>query len=381
MTDQTNEQPEQTTDEVKPLQTIGDYLRQERERSGHSLKYISNKTKISLTQLESLENNRLDQLPDKTYVQGFIKALCKYVELNKEAAIEKLNDTYDQLYPERKVVDLKVLTPKETSNASPLMVFGIIGLVVVFLGYGVFNYLKNRSLEKIRAELQAPIKTRTLTSKSPLMEDAVKPEVMVQNEQDNETEIQEEVVEKEEPASVEVKKEEEPVVAEVKPEVKPEIKEEPKVEAKEEEKKEKIKFYPITFTMYEKETNNSAALIEEHLPKNIQTATNPGEQNIFIKAVSGDTWITYKKDLLPVKKFVLKKDRTLFISGKIVRVFLGNVHATKIFLNNEPLKIESKSGVKSLVFPAERAKDYKLPLFVFKDSGEVIPSDQYIEGL
>ncbi|MFZ8933799.1 MAG: helix-turn-helix domain-containing protein [Bacteriovoracaceae bacterium] len=372
MTEQNNETPEQVIEEPQEsFQSIGQYIKQQRESSGHSLKYISGKTKISLSQLESLENDRLDMLPDKTYVQGFIKAFGKYIDLDGEKAIAKLNQTYEQLYPEKKHIDLKILTPKETSNTSPLMLVGVIGLAIVFLGYGVINYLKNRSLEKIRAELQAPIKTRTLTSETPLMKETVKkPEVVIVTKEEEQKEVELEAKEEPTPAPA-------PEVVEVKKEEKKE--EVKKVE--EAEKKDEVKFYPITFTMYEKETENAQALVKEHLPDNIKAAVTANEQNVYIKAVDGDTWITYKKDLLPVKKFILRKGRTLFISGKIIRIFLGNVHVTKIFLNNDPLKIESKSGVKSLVFPQERSKDYKLPLFVFKDTGEVIPSDQYIQDL
>ncbi len=364
MTDQVNETSEETVEEnTGSFQTIGQYIKEQRERSGQSLKYISTKTKISVTQLDSLENDRLDLLPDKTYVQGFIKAFGKYIELDKEKAIEILNETYEQLYPEKKQIDLKILTPKETSTTSPLMFIGVVGLVFVFLGYGIISYLKNRSLEKIRAELQAPIKTRTLTSETPLMEEVPKPEVVVKEEK-TEVPVEEKVAE----------------VVVVKEEKKEEVKVEQEAK-KEEDKKEEIKFYPITFTMYEKQTENAQAIVNEHIPANIKAAAVPNEQNVYIRAIDGDTWITYKKDLLPVKKFVLKKGRNLFISGKTIRIFLGNVHVTKIFLNNTPLKIESKSGVKSMVFPQERAKDFKLPLFVFKDTGEVIPSDQYIEEL
>lgn len=367
MTEETNN--EQTKEKI---QTIGEYLRAHREKSGHTLKYISNKTKISLSQLESLENDKLDRLPDKTYVQGFIKAFCKYVEMDNNEAIKRLHETYEELFPDRQPADLKVLTPKETNSPSPIMVAGVVGVIIFAIGYGLFNYFKNQSLEKIRTELQKPIKTRTLTSKTPLIE---------------ETELKEEKIEVPvEKEAVPVVKKEEPKV-EVAPVVK---KEEPKVEVaavvkkedppkKEEEKKEDVKFYSISNLMYSKETKDADKLIAEHLPSSVIKANQEGSQNVFIKATNGDTWITYKKDFGPVRKFILKKDKTLFLSGSLIRIFLGNVHATKIFLNNEPLKIESNSGVKSLIFPQTERKKYKLPLFIFKDSGEVITSEEYLE--
>ena len=104
-----------------------------------------------------------------------------------------------------------------------------------------------------------------------------------------------------------------------------------------------------------------------------------GKQNVYIRAINGDSWITYKKDNGPVRKFVLKKGRNLFISGKEVRVFLGNLPAIKVFYNNEALKIESKSGVKSLVFPHKSLAKFKLPLFVFNEDGTVTTSEEYLK--
>ena len=112
----------------------------------------------------------------------------------------------------------------------------------------------------------------------------------------------------------------------------------------------------------------------------MKTAVYPGKQNVFINAVTGDTWITYKQDDAPIKKFVLKKNRTLLIRGDEIRLFLGNINVTKIFLNNQLLDIDSKNGIKSLVFPKENKAKYVLPLFLFKEDGTVITSDEYLKS-
>ena len=56
---------------------------------------------------------------------------------------------------------------------------------------------------------------------------------------------------------------------------------------------------------------------------------------------------------------------------------MGNVGVTKMFLNNRPLIIETKSGVRSLVFPQERASDFNIPLFIYKKDGTAQTSDEY----
>ncbi len=149
-------------------------------------------------------------------------------------------------------------------------------------------------------------------------------------------------------------------------------------------KKEKIKlqkevkFYNIPLPMFN-EVNDQEAL-KEFVPERFQNAVVADKQNLFIHATEGDTWITYQKDNEAIKKFVLSKGRFLMIRADEIKIFFGNVNATKIFLNNKLLEIKTRSGVKSLVFPKEVAAKTMLPLFVFKDDGSVISSKDYIES-
>ncbi len=127
---------------------------------------------------------------------------------------------------------------------------------------------------------------------------------------------------------------------------------------------------PYTFKKDEK------TLIESHLPVNIQNSMVEGKQNLFLKAYKDDTWITYKIDNEPIRKFILEKDKTLLLRGDEIRLFIGNVNATLIFINNRPLEVISKSGVKSLIFPEKNKDKYKLPFFVFKEDGTVTTSEE-----
>jgi hypothetical protein len=116
------------------------------------------------------------------------------------------------------------------------------------------------------------------------------------------------------------------------------------------------------------------------LPSNIKNAIREGEQNVFVNAYKGDTWITYKSDGNPIKKFVLKQSRTLLIRGEELRILIGNVDAATVFYNNKELILKSKSGVKSLVFPEDHTDKFHLPLFVY-ENGKAIASDEFIDDL
>ena len=67
----------------------------------------------------------------------------------------------------------------------------------------------------------------------------------------------------------------------------------------------------------------------------------------------------------------------MMLRGDLVLLFLGNIGGVKVFLNNQLLSIESRSGVKSLIFPQEQKDRFSLPLFVYPKDGSVWTSEEY----
>jgi cytoskeleton protein RodZ len=64
--------------------SLGSYLRQERERQRVSLQDIAAATKIQLKFLEALENDAYDQLPATPFVVGFLRAYAQYMAMDSE---------------------------------------------------------------------------------------------------------------------------------------------------------------------------------------------------------------------------------------------------------------------------------------------------------
>src|SRR5215831_3061724 len=67
--------------------SLGSYLRQERERQRVSLQDIAAATKIQLKFLEALESDAYDQLPAAPFVVGFLRAYAQYCALDPEAVL------------------------------------------------------------------------------------------------------------------------------------------------------------------------------------------------------------------------------------------------------------------------------------------------------
>lgn len=376
------------SNEVVIKMTIGEFLRSAREEKNLSLKVISQHTKISVTILENIENNNFDNLPSKAYVIGFVKSYSKTIGLDESECLKLLNEAYGSSTKAEVTAAPTPLEgtpptnpPVEASSSNkeiPSQYLTIAGVFValIILFAIVINNTSKAPTEDIVSEketiekeiVQTPlvdVKPQELSEDTPLTQ---KPKV----EEKKVAEVESKAPIKEEEVKVVIKEEKKKEVIDTKKEEKKET-----VDTKKEEEK-KINLRAIPMPLYNISEEES---LYTHLPENIKASIVKGKQNIFINAVDGDTWITYKSDNDDIKKFVLKQGRTLLIRADIARVFLGNVNAARIFLNNKALKITSGSGVKSLVFPQEKSVDFKLPLFLYPKPGKVITSSEYEESL
>ncbi|HEY5039348.1 MAG TPA: helix-turn-helix transcriptional regulator, partial [bacterium] len=64
--------------------SLGSELKQARETRKISLETVSEKTRIPIKYLESIEENRFDIFPSHTYAKGFIRAYAKVVGVDPQ---------------------------------------------------------------------------------------------------------------------------------------------------------------------------------------------------------------------------------------------------------------------------------------------------------
>jgi len=67
---------------VGESETLGKYLREQRESKKISLREVSKNTRVREFILKAIEENRTDLLPAATYVKGFLLAYAKYLKLD-----------------------------------------------------------------------------------------------------------------------------------------------------------------------------------------------------------------------------------------------------------------------------------------------------------
>ncbi|MDD4976246.1 MAG: helix-turn-helix domain-containing protein [Bacteriovorax sp.] len=343
--------------------SIGELLRSRREEKGLNLKNMSFRTKIHIGLLVHLENNELSKLPNKIYVRGFVSSAAKILEINQAEALDILESTYN---PNNKIIKIEATTDvgiKNENARNPLTLLNsipydpiksvfsntLLAKVVVCLfivGASGFSakYFIERSAEN-RLKL-----TKALSSKH--QEIKSMPKV-----------VESEIISK--PAATEL------------------VQPEPiKVNEKTEITINDVSFKSFTKTLKQFTEDNSMIgdELEEIFPSRYKVSLNKGIDNIFINAVDGDSWITYKVDDKEIKKYVLRQGRKVFISGENIRLFLKNASAVKIFYNNKLISLNDKRSIKNLVFPEEVKTQFMYPLFVFQNDGTVITSEEYISA-
>ena len=377
-------------------QSIGKLLKRGREQKNISLEELADTTKININILRSLESEDVSQLPNKTYVKGFVKNYAKTVGVDCDEALNALEVIYGSQEQAQPVTEnLETYEEKEakvelediqdsirsviTSFFNKKIFISLAAIVILYIiGKGVFSFFMTLSQEQ-----KSMTKDQAVIKEIDKNEEAIKPadsslfemdkskKLQAESEETSKEEVKEEskeeVVAKKEEVEEKVEEVKKEVIAK-KEEVKEEIKEE--VEEKEEEKvvlppgKFPYKnFYPAPRNMYAILNDAPENTNNELLPANIKNAMVEGLENVYIRATNEDTWLSYQVDDSDIKRFVLKKGRAILIKGKTVLLFMGNVNATHIFYNNKLIDAPTKTGVKSLIFPEDAAKDYELPLF------------------
>jgi cytoskeleton protein RodZ len=363
---------------------LGEYLKQKRIDKNYTLEKLSQKTKISVNILKSLETDDYDHLPSAAYIKGFVTSYVKVLGIPLDEAINKMEYTYlnvlgkpfPALNHTKNMIASSPVTPRSqngdedptpheviesgdsiienTKSFLPIIIFGAIILVFVG-GYKLISsVVESEVTDQKSKDLGPKIESSSALVKEPSREKESKDDL--RNAQNAKT-SGDQVTPKENQAS-----EEKPVV-----EFQRNF---PPVEFK----KVKGKLYNVKMDAPE---NSDETL----LPKQIKDSMNSDLQNLYIRAVEGNTWLSYKIDNNPIESVIINKGNDLLLQGTEIRIFLGNVNVTRIFYNNYLIETPTKSGVKSLVFPEESNPKYQLPLFPKAKDDILYTAEEYIKRM
>lgn len=371
---------------------LGEYLKQKRIDKNYTLEKLSQKTKISVNILKSLEANDYDHLPSAAYIKGFVTSYVKVLGLSQEEAITKMEYTYLNIlgkpFPalnhtklmspvvpvqtQTRGMDEEAPTPHDviesgdsiiesTKSILPIVIFGVIILLFV----GGYKLISSVVESEVSSQKPKDLGPKIESSSALVKPTQVQPQKPAEPPQETQAPVAATAPQADTPAA-----EQQPSAATETPAEPSFVRNFPTVEFK------KVRGKLFNVKMDAPENSD-----ETVLPKSIKDSMKTDMQNIYIKAMDGNTWLSYKIDNNPIESVIINQGNDLFLQGSEIRVFLGNVNVTRIFYNNYLIETPTKSGVKSLIFPEESNPKYQLPLFPKAKDDILYTAEDYIKRM
>lgn len=140
-------------------ETVGKYLKEQREKLGISIEEIAEETKIQKRYLEELENDEYEALPGEAYIKGFLRNYSAVLKINSDEVIEMYKKMQNNSTEKEEDAEDNTEELIPTGKVKKMNVLILILVIVIFIA-GIFMFIKNNFLTK-KAETQ--IKTQTLS--------------------------------------------------------------------------------------------------------------------------------------------------------------------------------------------------------------------------
>lgn len=96
--------------------TVGELLKTAREAAGLTIADIAGHLKLSLPQLQALENNDFQRLPGPVFVRGFARSYARYLQMDETPLLAALDRQLPRSVPAEKIPE----QPLVSNDARPL---------------------------------------------------------------------------------------------------------------------------------------------------------------------------------------------------------------------------------------------------------------------
>ena len=156
---------------MKERETLGEFLKRERELKKISLRELSKNTRVREQLLKAIEEDRHELLPSPIYIRGFLSAYAKYIGLDPHDVLLLYERSLkgEQIIPSEVKSERKVLRKAIWNRKQIWMVSGVIAISLL-ISYFLHSYLSGIP-NKQEASEALPITTTTQTPEvSPAVE-------------------------------------------------------------------------------------------------------------------------------------------------------------------------------------------------------------------
>jgi cytoskeleton protein RodZ len=140
-------------DTDSPLETVGQDLRAARLRRGDEIAAVSRALKIRKDHLEALEEDRVEDLPGKTYAIGFVRSYSRHLGLDSAHYVERFKQDISGRPDESQ------REPAPIHQDERRLPYGwrlIAGVVILLLAYGGYHLLSSGG-EAVQPTPPAPV--------------------------------------------------------------------------------------------------------------------------------------------------------------------------------------------------------------------------------
>lgn len=121
------------------MRTVGQVLKEEREKKIYTLEEIEKATKIRKEMLQALETGQYNKLPPSTFVQGFIKNYGKFLGLDTEKLLAIYRREFSDFKNPPRIME--AWSHPLGNNRFQITPGKALGAVVVVLIFAFFGYL------------------------------------------------------------------------------------------------------------------------------------------------------------------------------------------------------------------------------------------------
>jgi len=117
-------------------ESLGQYLREAREKKGWTLEQAAFKTRILYQYLKAVEDDNYEQLPAEVFAKGFVRSYARLLGLDELQILPRFDESGGQFYAkrdEREQLTRRVREEARRKKANKLIVAGMVSVALVVL--------------------------------------------------------------------------------------------------------------------------------------------------------------------------------------------------------------------------------------------------------
>lgn len=140
------------------MESIGQYLQQQRASQGVTLEQIAVKTRINVGYLIALEKDQFERFPSETFARGFVRAYARCLALDENDVLRRFSASSEAFYSQREQAQLAIRQQTEDSIAryQRRTLLGRVSVTVAVFGAFSLVYAVNSWQRTEPPAIQAP---------------------------------------------------------------------------------------------------------------------------------------------------------------------------------------------------------------------------------